>query len=100
MSGMYDEPQVSDINPEAFKAFPASVRGPGYTPTPRGAVAQRNAAEQHAREMQVEIEMIKLLRQDVIHCYRKEGVNHYANCRKVVDTYVKAISGIDIGARK
>ena len=51
-----------------------------------------SAREQRAREMQVEIELVKLLRQDVIHCYRKEGVNHYQNCRKEVDRYVKAIS--------
>jgi len=42
--------------------------------------------------MQVQIESIKLLRQDVISCYRKEGVNHYRNCRGVVEKFVSAIS--------
>lgn len=29
-------------------------------------------------------------------CYRKEGVNHYQNCRAYVDAYVSAISDSDL----
>ena len=56
------------------------------------AAANLKAGEQRAREMQVEIETVRLLRQDVVSCYRREGVNHYKNCRKEVDAYVECIS--------
>ncbi|GMH53885.1 hypothetical protein TL16_g01555 [Triparma laevis f. inornata] len=96
MSGMYDQPPASDISPSGMKAYPV-VSGVGAG---RGRAADtvgfHNAGEQRSREMQVEIETIKLLRQDVVSCYRREGVNHYANCRKEVDKYVTAISDPDL----
>jgi hypothetical protein len=33
----------------------------------------------------------------VIHCYRTEGVNHYENCREVVEAYHNVISKKDYG---
>ena len=53
--------------------------------------------EQRARERQVAYETVKLLRQDVINCYRKEGVNHYENCRDVAKTYYDLITKKDLG---
>lgn len=38
------------------------------------------------------IETVRLLRQDVIECYRKEGVNHYENCREVATKYYNVIT--------
>ncbi|GMH82278.1 hypothetical protein TrVE_jg4834 [Triparma verrucosa] len=95
MSGMYDQPPSSDLPPSGMKAYPNVERG---VPVGRAvdAVGFHNAGEQRSREMQVEIETIKLLRQDVVSCYRREGVNHYANCRKEVDKYVTAISDPDL----
>ncbi len=94
MSGMYDDPAHSEVD---LKPYPNVTRGTkdglGRAKDPAGFI---RAGEQRAREMQVEIETIKLLRQDVIHCYRKEGVNHYANCKDQVDAYVKAISDPDL----
>jgi mannitol-1-phosphate/altronate dehydrogenase len=37
------------------------------------------------------------LRQDVIDCYRKEGVNHYDNCKQVTETYYKLVVKQDVG---
>lgn len=59
-----------------------------------------NAVEQRSRERQVAIETLRLLRQRVIICYRKEGVNHYENCRKVVEDYHEIISKSDYGQLK
>ena len=53
--------------------------------------------EQRARERQVAYETVRLLRQDVIECYRKEGVNHYENCKGVVDTYSRVVLKRDVG---
>jgi hypothetical protein len=53
--------------------------------------------EQRARERQVAYETVKLLRQRVIHCYRKEGVNHYENCRKEATDYYNVIIQKDLG---
>ena len=30
----------------------------------------------------VELERFKMLREDLSSCYAREGVNHYANCKK------------------
>ena len=90
MSGMYDKPTTFEHAPlTPYKASPNHVIGQGRIENP---VDYLNAREQRAREMQIEIESIKLLRREVITCYRKEGVNHYMNCREQVSNYMKAIS--------
>lgn len=53
--------------------------------------------EQRARERQVAVETVRLLRQDVIACYRKEGVNHYENCKEPVERYVRLVLKRDVG---
>jgi hypothetical protein len=55
------------------------------------------ANEQRARERQVAIETVRLLRQKVIECYRKEGVNHYENCKDLNQAYYDVIIKKDIG---
>jgi len=55
------------------------------------------AAEQRARERQVAYETVRLLREDVIECYRKEGVNHYENCRDVAEKYYNLVKKKDLG---
>ena len=53
--------------------------------------------EQRARERQVAYETVRLLRQDVIACYRKEGVNHYENCKEPVEKYARVVLKRDVG---
>ena len=60
-------------------------------------VAYLRDNEQRARERQVAYETVKLLRKRVIECYRKEGVNHYENCRKVAQDYFETIEKKDMG---
>ena len=60
-------------------------------------VGYLQAVEQRARERQVAYETVKILRQRVIDCYRKEGVNHYENCRKVAQDYYEIIIDKDMG---
>ena len=55
------------------------------------------STEQRARERQIAIETVRHLRKDVIDCYRKEGVNHYANCKEVNERYYKVVVQRDIG---
>jgi hypothetical protein len=60
-------------------------------------VAYLHAAEQRGRERQVAYETVKLLRQQVITCYRREGVNHYEKCRDVAARYYETITKKDVG---
>jgi NADH-ubiquinone oxidoreductase subunit 10 len=53
--------------------------------------------EQRSRERAIAIETVRLLRQRVIACYRKEGVNHYENCRKEASDYYEVITKRDLG---
>jgi hypothetical protein len=39
------------------------------------------------REYWVHIEYMKMLKDEVRNCYRREGVNHYENCRDLVHEY-------------
>ena len=55
------------------------------------------SAEQRARERQIAYETVRLLRKDVIDCYRKEGVNHYENCKDVNAKYYKVVVKNDVG---
>ena len=55
------------------------------------------AVEQRARERQVAYETVRLLRQDVIHCARKEGVNKHEHCREKVQALYDVISKPDYG---
>ena len=61
-------------------------------------VAMIEAREQRVRERFVAIEEAKILRDQVRQCYYKEGVNHYQNCREIVQTYLKKIGAHDFGA--
>jgi hypothetical protein len=90
MTTVYDEKAVSDISLTGFKAAPRA--GAAVERRPQDPAAFLNATEQMAREYAVGVETVKILRKDVILCYRREGVNHYNNCRKEVDAYVNCIS--------
>jgi hypothetical protein len=37
----------------------------------------------------VHVEYMKMLKDEVRNCYRREGVNHYENCRDLVQEYYK-----------
>eukprot|EP00979_Chaetoceros_neogracilis_P004009 scaffold695_cov279-Chaetoceros_neogracile.AAC.35 len=93
MTDMYDEPKTSGVS---LLAYPHSERGSerGRAKDPVGYLL---SAEQRARERQVAYETVRLLRQDVIDCYRKEGVNHYDNCKQVTETYYKLVVKQDVG---
>ena len=41
------------------------------------------------KEYWVHVEYMKMLKEEVRNCYRREGVNHYENCRDVVQEYYK-----------
>ena len=60
-------------------------------------VAFFEAKAQRVRERHVALEQTKILREQVIACYRKEGVNHYENCKDVVTQYLARIQAPDFG---
>jgi hypothetical protein len=45
----------------------------------------------------VAYETVRLLREDVIECYRREGVNHYQNCQQVNQRFYDLIQQKDMG---
>ena len=55
------------------------------------------ATEQRARERQVAYETVRLLREDVIECYRKSGINHYTDCKEVNQKYFDLVTQKDMG---
>jgi len=55
------------------------------------------AVEQRARERQVAYETVKLLRQEVMHCKRKNGVNAHEVCQEVNQAYYDIIMKKDFG---
>lgn len=90
---MYDKPKTSEVS---LPAYPHSERGSerGRAQDPVGFLL---SAEQRARERQVAYETVRLLRTDVIECYRREGVNHYDNCKEVNEKYYKVVVKNDVG---
>ena len=52
------------------------------------------AREVAARETVVAVERAKLLREDVVACYRIEGVNHLERCGARVRAYLDAIENV------
>jgi len=88
---MYDDPPISDIELKPYE----DEKPPSLNERATDPVKYLKAKEQRARERAITIETVRLLRQDVIHCFRKEGVNHFENCREVSSTYFKYISELD-----
>mmetsp|Transcript_41332 Transcript_41332/g.58168 ORF Transcript_41332/g.58168 Transcript_41332/m.58168 type:complete len:109 (-) Transcript_41332:246-572(-) len=93
MTSMYDEPKIMD---GSLKAYPHEERGQerGRAKDP---IKFLQATEQRARERQVAYETVRLLRRDVIECYRREGVNHYDNCKEPVQKYYNVVAKKDLG---
>jgi len=52
------------------------------------------ARELSAREQMIAVERAKLLREDVVACYRAEGVNHLERCRGAVARYLESIKNV------
>jgi hypothetical protein len=53
--------------------------------------------EQRARERQVAIETVKILRRRLVECVRKEGVNLHENCQEQAQAYYNQITKKDYG---
>eukprot|EP00937_MAST-01D_sp_MAST-1D-sp2_P004820 g4820.t1 len=54
-------------------------------------VAFLESREQRVREHYVAIENAKILREELIQCYRKEGVNHIERCQDIAQKYKVAL---------
>mmetsp|Transcript_9027 Transcript_9027/g.19137 ORF Transcript_9027/g.19137 Transcript_9027/m.19137 type:complete len:112 (-) Transcript_9027:210-545(-) len=95
MTDMYDEPRISAVN---LKPYPHEEHGrEGDVGRALDPVKYLQATEQRARERQIAVETVRILRKDVIECYRKEGVNHYDNCKEVCERYYRVITKKDLG---
>mmetsp|Transcript_12064 Transcript_12064/g.20457 ORF Transcript_12064/g.20457 Transcript_12064/m.20457 type:complete len:102 (-) Transcript_12064:223-528(-) len=92
MTNMYDEPRMEE---DTLTPYPSESKSKAkFNSDPGGYIL---SVEQRARERQVAIETVRLLRRRVIECYRKEGVNHYENCKKPVQDYCEIIIKKDFG---
>ena len=56
------------------------------------------AREQRVRERAVNVAEARLIREELKQCYYREGVNHYQNCRELVQTYLAKIQAHDFGS--
>lgn len=86
------EPRRSDVT---LQAYPHVDKDDRSDP-----VAWSNSREQVMREQFIAKERVKLLRQQVIACYRKEGVNHYVNCKHLTTKYLDIIQDRTYGMLK
>lgn len=93
MTDMYRKPRVPAVS---LTPYGHNERG-----SERGRAADPVnfilATEQRARERQIAYETVRHLRKDVIACYRKEGVNHYDNCKEVCKKYYDVATQYDVG---
>ena len=83
------------IDPTSAPRAPADV--PGFdaaNPRRSEPAAMLAAREVAARETVVAVERAKLLREDVVACYRAEGVNHLERCGARVRAYLDAIENV------
>jgi len=60
-------------------------------------VAMLEHREFLVREKLIQVETAKILRQRLQHCYWREGVNHYQNCRPLVRKYMASLQNIGWG---
>lgn len=56
-------------------------------------VAFMQQREHETRERMIDIEKAKLIREQLRECYRNEGVNHFENCKELVEKYTEAFEG-------
>ena len=53
-------------------------------------VALANAQNQWVRDRTIDLEEVKVLRERLNECVRREEVNHPQNCREIAEAYLKA----------
>jgi hypothetical protein len=73
--------RLSDIHLEPY----------AHTDDKSDKVAYLRSQEQERRELRVAKSRAMIARKAVSDCYEKEGVNHYQNCREVVEHYLDLI---------
>ncbi|XP_031552330.1 NADH dehydrogenase [ubiquinone] 1 beta subcomplex subunit 10-like [Actinia tenebrosa] len=74
-----------------FKRYTERQRSPSFEEIDRkDPVAFTEAREQWVLDRLVELETVKIYRERVAECYKKEEVNARQNCRKEVAVYWKA----------
>jgi len=58
-----------------------------YQPDKADPIGYLRSQEQMAREHEVKVQSLKLLQDEIKLCYRREGTNHYQNCRELAEKY-------------
>lgn len=86
------EPRRSDVN---LRPYPHVSKDDRSNPG-----AWVNSREQVMREQLIAKERVKLLKQQVIACYRKEGVDHYTKCKHLTTKYLSTIQDRTYGMLK
>ena len=93
MSNSSGEPTAPSFAGEAG-SFPSSGPSNFDPSSPRAdPVAFVRQREHETREAMIDIEKAKLIRERLRECYRREGVNHFENCKELVEKYTEAFHG-------
>jgi NADH dehydrogenase (ubiquinone) 1 beta subcomplex subunit 10 len=83
--------QRSQMSEKYFKRYSERQRSPSFEEIDRSdPVAFTAAREQWVLDRLVELETVKIYRERVADCYKKEEVNSRQNCRKEVAEYMSA----------
>ncbi|CAG8435634.1 3707_t:CDS:2 [Ambispora gerdemannii] len=53
-----------------------------------------DAREAFIRERWIKVMETKLLRKQLVLCYKREGVNHFKNCREIAEKYLKSLKEV------
>ena len=89
-----EEPTSSSSFAGEAGSFPSSGPSNFDPSSPRAdPVAFVRQREHETREAMIDIEKAKLIRERLRECYRREGVNHFENCKELVEKYTEAFHG-------
>mmetsp|Transcript_32804 Transcript_32804/g.74051 ORF Transcript_32804/g.74051 Transcript_32804/m.74051 type:complete len:88 (+) Transcript_32804:64-327(+) len=58
-----------------------------YTEDKKNPIGFLRSEEQMAREWEVKTQTVKALQDEIKQCFRREGTNHYQNCRELTLLY-------------
>ena len=76
------------MSSETF-VHPSTYRDADGNIAPENREAWLKSMELMSKDRFIEIEELKVLRQRVSECFKKEGVNHQDNCKAEVDAYIR-----------
>ncbi|KAK2565591.1 hypothetical protein P5673_010718 [Acropora cervicornis] len=82
-----------NMSEKFMKRYDERIKAPSFEEIDRkDPVAFKAARDRWNLERLIELEIVKIYRDRVAECHRREEVNARQNCRKVVSDYMKAFN--------